>query len=229
MTVEHVYPHAAPWVWQTLFWGGVTFITVSALYLLYLHFPRNHALFAVNGTARRRAKLTTLGIFLSFAGASLAIMGLALTIIGNMQSANVPPGTIVIPEVKEIEKRERTYVPPGVTPERLFSFYRDNTSIQANEITKQYIGQWMKVDGNLNDVNSSNKNFAGVTFQRDDIPLQERTWMYYTTINMYFRERIDRLKGLKPGDKLTVIGEITEIHNVLLSLDNCELVYPASK
>jgi hypothetical protein len=49
MTIEHVYPHAAPWVWQALFWGGVAFLTVSALYLFYLHSPRNRAITVVSG------------------------------------------------------------------------------------------------------------------------------------------------------------------------------------
>src|ERR1700730_14099977 len=52
-----------------------------------------------------------------------------------LQSAEVATETA---KPKVTAKRERAFVSPEVTPERLFSFYRDNTAIQANEITKQY-------------------------------------------------------------------------------------------
>lgn len=53
----------------------------------------------------------------------------------------------------------------------------------------------------------------------------ERTWIDYTTIYMYFREQaqINRLKIMRRGDKLTVIGQIQEIQSVTLHLDNCEI------
>lgn len=53
----------------------------------------------------------------------------------------------------------------------------------------------------------------------------ERMWIDYTTIYMYFREQaqINRLKIMRRGDKLTVIGQIQEIQSVTLHLDNCEL------
>jgi hypothetical protein len=122
-------------------------------------------------------------------------------------------------------KQERVFVPPELTPERLFSFYRDNTAIQAAELVKPHIGQWIKVAGTLGDVRPWTGLSSQVTFERSNIPALERTWLDYTTIYMYFRDaqKIDRLRILKRGDKLTVIGQINEVDAVDLRLDNCEL------
>jgi hypothetical protein len=214
-------------------WSLIAIAAIGGIALAWHHFSRS---LTANGSAPSKGmKLTTLGLVLSTVGVGFYIIGMALIFIDSRQStAKVSDAeraiqnlaAIVTPGVKSTEKQERVFVPPEVTPERLFSFYRDNTAIQANELTKQYIGQWMKIDGRLNDVNSSNNNFTGVTFQHRDIPFLEREWFDYTAVNMYFREHIDRLKGLKRGDELSVIGEIKEIYNVLLTLDNCELVNP---
>jgi tRNA_anti-like len=122
-------------------------------------------------------------------------------------------------------KQERVFVPPELTPERLFSFYRENTAIQGDELTKHFVGQWIKVTGTLNDVSRSNDFRSQVTFERSNTPILEWTWLDYTTIYMWFREpaQIDRLKILRRGDKITVNGQVQQVQNVTLHLDNCEL------
>jgi tRNA_anti-like len=122
-------------------------------------------------------------------------------------------------------KPERVFVPPELTPERLFSFYQDNTAIHAAERVKPHIGQWIKITGMLGDVRPWTGIFSQVTFERSSTPVLERTWLDYTTIYMYFRDaqKIDRLKILKRGDKMTVIGQLHEVDAVDLRLDNCEL------
>jgi hypothetical protein len=131
----------------------------------------------------------------------------------SLTSAGEAPPIAVKPE-----ETERVFVPPELTPKRLRSFYRENTSIQAAELTKNYIGQWMKVTGCLGEV-IGNEFRSQVTFQHNYISLE------YFVIFMYFREpHIDRLKILRRGDKLTVIGQIQRVESIELHLDNCELV-----
>jgi hypothetical protein len=122
-------------------------------------------------------------------------------------------------------KQERVFVPPELTPERLFSFYQDNTDIQAAERVKPHFGQWIKVTGTLGNVRPWTGLSSQVTFERSSTPVLERTWLDYTTIYMYFRDAqtIDRFKILKRGDKITVIGQLREVDAVDLHLDNCEL------
>jgi len=134
-------------------------------------------------------------------------------------------GKTPIAKPEDIAKQERVFVPPELTPERLFSFYQDNTSIQAAERVKPHIGQWIKVTGTLGNVRPWTGSSSQVTFEPSSTPVFERTWLDYTTIYMYFRDaqKIDRFKILKRGDKITVIGQLQEVDAVDLHLDNCEL------
>ena len=43
---------------------------------------------------------------------------------------------------------------------------------------------------------------------------------------LFRKPQIDRLKVLKRGDKITVVGQIRRIGKLFLELDNCELVDP---
>ena len=122
----------------------------------------------------------------------------------------------------------RVFVPQELTPKRLFSFYQDNTAIQAAELTKGYIGRWMKVTGGLGDVGAWTGDMLSVSFELSNVPVFERTPLDYTKIHMHFRDaqKSDRLKILKRGDRITVIGQLMEVNAYTLHLDNCELVDP---
>jgi hypothetical protein len=197
---------------------------------------------AANVTTPRGAKLITLGQYLIFGAFFVMIIGLILMIIGHRQNAaqhdelvdglvasakkviELTTGKNTTAEPEATAKQERVFVPPELTPERLFSFYQDNTAIQAAERFKPHIGQWMKVTGTLGNVRPWTGLFSQVTFERSSTPVLERTWLDYTTIYMYFRDaqKVDRLKILKRGDKMTVIGQIREVDALDLHLDNCE-------
>ena len=120
-------------------------------------------------------------------------------------------------------KQERMFVPPELTPERLLSFFEENTTIQATELTKDRIGQWIQVTGTVRNVGAFNGYFVSVSFEKTDEP---QTWFDYAEILCYFmgKLQINRLKILKRGDKIIVIGQISRIRTRALELDNCELV-----
>jgi hypothetical protein len=120
--------------------------------------------------------------------------------------------------------RQHNFLPPELTPERLLSFYEENTAIQAAELTKRYIGQWMKVSGPVGSVYPFNGHFSQVSFEH--IPLFERkTWFDQAFIYLRFKEPwVDRLAVLKHGDRITAICQIEGIDPLVLHLDNCELV-----
>jgi hypothetical protein len=143
----------------------------------------------------------------------------------------VIPGTILIsaiytfgvwgvPLIRRSNYKARIFVPSNVTPERLLSFFEENTAINATELTKRYIGQWMPVTGDLRNVTA----YGQVSFEKKATPL---TWSDYADILCHFREdKIGNLKILKRGDKITVIGQIGRIGKLDLELYNCELVDP---
>jgi hypothetical protein len=115
--------------------------------------------------------------------------------------------------------KARVFVPSHVTPERLLSFFEENTAINATELTKRYIVQWMPVTGALRNVTA----YGQVSFE-NAAPV---TWFDYADILCYFRkDKIGDLKSLKRGDKITVIGQISRIGKLDLELDNCELLGP---
>jgi tRNA_anti-like len=123
-----------------------------------------------------------------------------------------------MPLIRRSNYKARVFVPSNVTPERLLSFFEDNIAINATELTKRYIGQWMPVTGALRNVTA----YGQVSFEKNATPL---TWFDYADILCYFREsKIDDLKILKRGDKITVIGQISRIGKLDLELYNCELV-----
>jgi ABC-type multidrug transport system fused ATPase/permease subunit len=98
---------------------------------------------AAGDTTPRGAQLITLGQFLVFVAFGVTIIGVILMVIGHMQNAaqrNEAVNRVVEAPTAKPEataKQERVFVPPELTPERLFSFYRENTAIQADELTSQ--------------------------------------------------------------------------------------------
>ena len=104
-----------------------------------------------------------------------------------------------------------------VTPEYLMSFFAEHTSIQAQRLIEPYIGKWMRVSGPLGNV-SNTQNFAQVVF--------EHRPQSFTVIYMLFRQpdRNNRLSVLRRGTQLTVLGQIKEVTQLTLHLDNCELI-----
>jgi hypothetical protein len=140
------------------------------------------------------------------------------------------PATIQRPEVKAADDQNRVFVGESITPEYLLSIFGEHTDIQSAKLTSAYLGKWMKVSGPLGNVISSAPTRAQLTFERPEVPLAKRTWFYYTSLFMMFREPwIDRLSIMKSGDKLTVIGQIARIDKISIQLENCELVGTNSK
>jgi hypothetical protein len=131
--------------------------------------------------------------------------------------------------IETAKKQERVFVPPELTPERLLSFYEENTAIRAAEVTNRYIGQWMNVSVTVGSVSPFNGYFSQVSHERP--PLFERKTSFdYAFIYLKFKEPwVDRLAILNHGDKITAICRIETIYPMVLNLDNCELVDTASK
>lgn len=133
-----------------------------------------------------------------------------------------------VPLIRGSNYKERVFAPPELTPERLLIFFEENTAIQATELTKDRIGQWMRVTGTVRNVGAFSGHFVQVSFEKTAKP---QTWFDYAEILCYFMGtlQIDRLKILKQWDKITVIGQIGRIHKRVLELDNCELVDTAEQ
>jgi hypothetical protein len=104
----------------------------------------------------------------------------------------------------------------NATPEYLSGLFKGQTVIQANTLLAVYIGKWMRLDGEVNDVLSRRGDRVQVMFIKAGSPI---TFMRFHT-----EAWVDRVAVLRPGDRITVIGQIEEASSTQLQLDFCELV-----
>lgn len=125
-----------------------------------------------------------------------------------------------------IPQNERNFVPPEITQERLLGFYLDKTSIQADNITRDYIDQWITVSGFVIEVWPYSNGYSAVISR--SISSTHLLGLKSTDTLMIFRNSpsISRLKGLKESDKISVVGQIMRITRSDLTLDNCEIIDP---
>jgi tRNA_anti-like len=124
--------------------------------------------------------------------------------------------TVSHPAVVAKASATRVFVSDAITPEFLSAFSDGHTAMQANELIKPYVGKWMKVTGQIRNV-ESHRILSMLTFESADqvsgIPI-----MCFTT------EWTDRLAMLRRGEGVTVVGRITGASQHSVSLENCELV-----
>lgn len=127
-----------------------------------------------------------------------------------VHSAATKPAAIKPPDSKASSIK---FVPENVAPERLLSFFEDNTSIQAAELTKHYIGRSMRLDGTIVDVGVN----GCISFE---VPgLDKRT-----SILCYPEDDSNVFRIIKRGDMAAVIGTISHVSFKCLELRNCKLV-----
>jgi hypothetical protein len=112
------------------------------------------------------------------------------------------------------EKEDRKFVSPSVTPEFLLGLFKEQTQVQAARIADLYKGKWIRISCSLHDVSSFYNNKILVTIKESNvIMIFDNVWA-------------DRLEILRNGDNLTVIGKITNMSNISVRLEHCELTDP---
>jgi hypothetical protein len=101
-------------------------------------------------------------------------------------------------------------------PKYLTDFYKNNTALQADRLVRVFLGKWMKASGKVHDVSVS--QFSGGT--------ATVTFEYSDPFVMHFlpKDWLDRLSILRRGDKITVLGQITDVTRTIVVLNNCEVI-----
>jgi hypothetical protein len=138
-------------------------------------------------------------------GQAVNLQGTISTDEGEIPAGKLPDGRVLV----------------DVNPQYLTDFFREHTDIQAKKLLEAFIGKWMRVSGPVGDVYANDENNATVYFNP---PTYGRT-----RVLMYFNDKAtidDRLRVLKKGDRVTVIGQIDWAWPQQLELDNCELEKP---
>ncbi len=104
------------------------------------------------------------------------------------------------------------------TPAELVAEVAGKTELAAKDISRRHIGQWMRVEGTVNDVSTVSRE-VGVHLQpANSQPL----------VALWFDTDIwrARLSVLNIGDRIAAIGTIGSISSHIVSLDECELIDP---
>jgi hypothetical protein len=113
----------------------------------------------------------------------------------------------------------RTFVGSSITPEYLVGLFEGHTSIQARKFIEPFIGKWMRLSGELEEVSGSRPNFAILQFSGRGLRGGGAgVFMFFQT-----EEWVSRLAILRRGDRLTVVGKIENVISIRVELESCEL------
>jgi hypothetical protein len=117
-----------------------------------------------------------------------------------------------------VDKSNRVIV--DVTPETLLSFYEGRMGIEGDRLLAPYVGKWMKISGEIEDITSmlgvsSIGPMITLAHDRDKIP---------NAILNFSGDQKDRVATLRRKQRITALCMIfgSLIHTI--SLSNCELV-----
>jgi hypothetical protein len=112
----------------------------------------------------------------------------------------------------------------NMTPSGMLKVRRDNTAIQAAKILEPYIGQWLRIRGPVDDVSpwitwtvggESRVTFSNMRFMHDN----------KYVIMIFNNEEVveNRLAAIPRGTCMTVIGKISEISALAVTIVECEI------
>jgi hypothetical protein len=128
-------------------------------------------------------------------------------------TANQPSATAENPPPPYIPPADRVFT--GKTPTQLYDFFVATTDVQARAQIQFYVNTWVEVSGSLKDVAGDTLIFSEFGYPAT---------MYGLTMQFRAEKWLQRLRVMKIGTKLKVIGEFTAADKLGIYLDNCEIV-----
>jgi hypothetical protein len=110
----------------------------------------------------------------------------------------------------------RTFV--TATPDYLVGLYysEDMTAAQADALLKPYVGQWMRISGNVQDVLGNGPKL--LVFKQYSLVNRNHVFMQFDNV-----EDFDLLATLRKGEPITVQGKILKASAIGLFLWECEI------
>ena len=142
-----------------------------------------------------------------------------------MSAANIgprrPPPVAVGPSLPMV-------IPPDtdrrltadVSPFDVLGFFDDYLSPQANKLAEPYLGQRIAIYAKVNDV-SIRTDKVTVHGHIEEMTEGSRRW--YNVFLRFDPEWRDRLLILKRDQFISVVGDISEVQAMVITLTNCEL------
>lgn len=203
------HPHQPYWLWS----GGVSFALGAALIGVAAAFDTTRASFPFWTSG------ITVSAYVAFSIAPICLACALREIRFPLAASSSQP-----------RENEREWTPASSTlartsehtfiedtPKTLTSVFKRHTSAQAQKLLEPYYGQWMPVSGTLGDVGEWTDSHSRVTFQSS---------FREPAVIMIFRDKdvFDRrLSILRPGTRITVIGQIERINFSSVQITNCRI------
>jgi len=128
---------------------------------------------------------------------------------------NAPPISSVqnAPPVNSAPTTERIFL--TVTPDDLLNLYNDRTISEGLELTRVYLGKWMRLSGPLDGIRGPN--------QFGDISITFKTSERRLIFIRFNRDWTDRLAVLAPDKIISVVCQLKDVNAMDLELEKCEL------
>jgi hypothetical protein len=103
---------------------------------------------------------------------------------------------------------------------KLTGIYGSHTTVEADALTRRYVGEWLRVDGSVFNVESDERSCTldlVIRGDHDDPVL---------VVVQFSAPLIEAVKSLHRDDKVTVIGRIERFRSSVIRLRNAELLTP---
>ncbi len=133
--------------------------------------------------------------------------------VEDLSPSNAPP----LVQVEE----ERIYVPEGVDVPFLIELYRENTDIQAEKLAATYVGKWMRIETEIQNVSKHDSQITVATRPLGCGPLSSEA---LTGIWLRFNQDFERIEMFRKGDTISAEGRITSIGPFDVTLEPAELI-----
>ncbi|MGO9649191.1 MAG: hypothetical protein ACLPOO_14180 [Terriglobales bacterium] len=118
-------------------------------------------------------------------------------------------------ESREKVVEQRVMIPAGATPSQIMSPFLDgrHTNLEATRATGRYVGKWMRFSGNVADVSERQLAFTDATGEH-------RVRVFADFDGSWTAH----LEVIPMGQGITVIGRVSMVSGLYMSLDQCEIV-----
>jgi len=130
-------------------------------------------------------------------------------------STDRPPSATAVALPEPLLVPGRTYL--TVTPAVLRRFYREHTTMQADELIKPFIGGWIRTRVLLSDMETSGGRLI-VSTHESALPVAGDVTLYFGSA------WVPRLAHLKRGNWITVDGRIKSATGYHVWLQDCEAI-----
>ena len=130
-------------------------------------------------------------------------------------------------EQKKLQDKEvpRIYLGKDVTPKFLSDMHRKNTTIQADKLSEDYVGKWLRISGRVGDISLLDFHKGPQIYVTVYLPRKAKTREEFDMVQLYFDNAKwgDRVNSLGRGHEINAIGKVAHIDFLGVRLEDCEL------